>query len=172
VKSKDAAGNLASSGDSVFTTAASGPPSTDIHINFQPAGPAYPGYLVDSGLYYDVQSNGYTYGWNAITDPRDRNSSLSPDQRYDTFTHMNNAVWEIALPNGTYTVHVVAGDPDWGNVVSKLTVEGVLSLNGTTTNTNRWLEATLTVTVSDGKLTIGNQAGSYNKICFVDITAP
>ena len=143
-----------------------------MNINFQPAGAAYPGYLVDSGLLYGVRGNGYSYGWNAVTSPRVRNSALSPDARYDTFTHMENAVWEIALPNGSYTVHVVVGDPDWADVVSKLTVEGVLAINGNTSNSNRWLEATLTVSVNDGRLTIGNLAGSYNKICYIDISAP
>jgi len=172
VKSKDAAGNLATSGDFVFTTTATQPAGISVNINFQPAGAAYPGYLVDSGLLYGVRGNGYSYGWNAVTSPRVRNSALSPDARYDTFTHMENAVWEIALPNGSYTVHVVVGDPDWADVVSKLTVEGVLAINGNTSNSNRWLEATLTVSVNDGRLTIGNLAGSYNKICYIDISAP
>src|SRR3989475_546704 len=172
VKSKDAAGNLATSGDFVFTTTATPPAGISVNINFQPAGAAYPGYLVDSGLLYGVRGNGYSYGWNAVTSPRVRNSALSPDARYDTFTHMENAVWEIALPNGSYTVHVVVGDPDWADVVSKLTVEGVLAINGNTSNSNRWLEATLTVSVNDGRLTIGNLAGSYNKICYIDISAP
>jgi len=123
-------------------------------------------------LLYGDRGNGYSYGWNAVTSPRIRNNALSPDGRYDTFTHMENAVWEIALPNGSYTVHVVVGDPDWADVVSKLTVEGVLAINGNTSNSNRWLEATLTVSVNDGRLTIGNLAGSYNKICYIDISVP
>jgi hypothetical protein len=173
VKSRDAAGNLATSGDSVFTTTATQPAGITANINFQPAGPAaYPGYLVDSGLLYGVRGNGYSYGWNAVTDPRVRNSILSPDGRYDTFVHMGNAVWEIAVPNGSYTVHVVVGDADYADVVSKLTVEGVLAINGSTSNSNRWLEATVTISVNDGRLTVGNLAGSYNKICYITITTP
>jgi hypothetical protein len=35
----------------------------------------------------------------------------------------------------------------------------------------RWVEGTATVTVSDGRLTVGNYTGaSNNKICFVEMT--
>ena len=44
-------------------------------------------------------------------------------------------------------------------------------MSGTPTSTNRWVEGTQTVTVSDGRLTVANGAGaSGNKICFVEIT--
>ncbi len=105
-------------------------------------------------------------------DTRNRNNTLSPDERYDTLIQMGNAVWEIALPNGTYTVHVVVGDPSFTDVVAKLTVEGVLAINGATSTSNRWLQATVTVSVNDGRLTVTNLAGSYNKICFIDISVP
>ena len=174
VKSRDAAGNLVMSGDQVFKTAAAGAQSTHINISFQPDGLAFPGYLVDSGLAFGPRGNGQTYGWNmsVASEARNRNNTLSPDKRYDALIHMGNAVWEIALPNGNYTVHVVVGDPSFTDVVSKLTVEGVLAINGTTSTSNRWLQATATVSVNDGKLTVTNLAGSYNKICFIDISVP
>src|SRR5213076_195579 len=55
-------------------------------INFQPASAPVPaGYLVDSGWTYANRGNGYSYGWDKNNNSsRDRNSSLSPDQRYDT----------------------------------------------------------------------------------------
>ena len=42
---------------------------------------------------------------------RDRN--LTVDQRYDTIALMQpgDLAWELALPNGTYTVRIIAGDP-------------------------------------------------------------
>jgi hypothetical protein len=47
----------------------------------------------------------------------------------------------------------------------------VLAASGTPTSSIRWFEGTVTVTVSDGRLTISNATGaSNNKICFVDIT--
>ena len=84
-------------------------------INFQPASAAVPaGYLADSGAVYGDRGNGYTYGWDAdcSAHTRDRDASNSPDQRYDTLVHMQlygTFTWEIAVPNGTYTVRVVAG---------------------------------------------------------------
>jgi len=145
-----------------------------IHINFQAAGPAFPGYLVDSGLVFGSRGNGQTYGWNVnvAADTRNRNSALSPDKRYDSLVHMRNAVWEIALPNGTYAVRIVVGDPNFVDVVAKLTVEGALVINGSTSNANRWFEVAVKIPVNDGRLTIGNLAGSYDKICFIDILDP
>jgi glucose/arabinose dehydrogenase len=156
------------------------PPSFRAYVNFQPASaPPVTGYYVDSGDVYGDRGNGYTYGWNASTSSAvyDRNSSRSPDQRYDTLIQTQhfsnpNAVWEIAVANGNYAVRVVAGDPMSHNSVYEVAVEGVLTLDGTPTETSRWVEGTKTVAVSDGRLTISSAAGaSNNKLCFVEITA-
>jgi hypothetical protein len=63
-----------------------------VGVNFQPAGSAVPaGYVPDSGLTYANRGNGFTYGWNAdnSVNTRDKDSSLSPDQPYDTLEHKN-----------------------------------------------------------------------------------
>ncbi|MCA1601165.1 MAG: hypothetical protein LC776_05835, partial [Acidobacteria bacterium] len=147
-------------------------------INFQPASAAVPaGYLADSGAVYGDRGNGYTYGWDADCSAytRDRNASNSPDQRYDTLVHMQlygTFTWEIAVPDGTYTVRVVAGDPQNFDSVYKIAAEGVLTVDGTPTSTTPWVEGTQTVTVSDGKLTVNNALGaSNNKLCFIDISS-
>lgn len=148
-------------------------------MNFQPAAaPVVAGFLVDSGSVYAARDNGQTYGWNADNSAAayDRDGRLSPDQRYDTLIqtqrHTNpDASWELAVPNGTYTVRVVAGDPVSHYSVYRITVEGVLTVDGTPTATSRWLEGTQTVTVADGRLTIANAEGSSNnKLCFVEIS--
>jgi glucose/arabinose dehydrogenase len=155
------------------------PPSSAIRVNFQTASAAVPsGYLKDGGLAFADRGNGRSYGWNAdnAAQMRDRNSSVSPDQRYDTLAYMQrpgnpDASWEIAVPNGSYAVRVVAGDPSYFDITYKLTVEGVLTVNGTSNSAARWVEGTSTVTVADGRLTIRNGAGATaNKICFVEIT--
>ena len=155
------------------------PPATSIRINFQPASAPVPaGYLVDGGLVFAARGNGQTYGWNAdnTAQTRDRNAANSADQRYDTLTHLQkpgnpDAVWEIAVPNGTYVVRLVSGDASNFDSVFRTTVEGVLTVSGTPTTTTRWIEGTSTVTVTDGRLTIRSGAGaSNNKICFVEIT--
>jgi N-acetylneuraminic acid mutarotase len=146
-------------------------------INFQPDGTPVPDYYkVDTGMTYGKRANGMTYGWSADNrvNTRDDNSSLSPDQRYDTFDHMqkngSNMSWSMAVPNGTYTVRVVAGDPNFIDSSFQIAVEGVLTVSGTPTTANHWVEGTKTVQVTDGKLTISNAAGAKNnKINFVEI---
>src|SRR5688500_9623666 len=61
------------------------------NVNFQPAGAAVPaGYVADVGLPFGSRGNGLSYGWNADNSAhtRDRNAGNSPDQRYDTLTHL------------------------------------------------------------------------------------
>jgi glucose/arabinose dehydrogenase len=148
-------------------------------INFQPASAPVPaGYLPDAGLVFGSRGNGQSYGWNADNgaQTRDRNSSSSLDQRYDTLTHLQkagnpDAVWEISVTNGVYIVRVVSGDALYFDSVFRTTVEGVLVVSGTPTTASRWIEGTATITVSDGRLTIRSGAGaSNNKICWVEIS--
>ena len=69
-------------------------------------------------------------------------------------------------------MRVVAGDPSHFDSVFRINVEGVLAVNGTPTTANRWFEGTVTVTVSDGRLTVSNASGaSNNKINFIEVTA-
>jgi glucose/arabinose dehydrogenase len=159
--------------------AAAPPPPTTILVNFQPAASPVPaGYLADAGLVFASRGNGQSYGWTQdnTAQTRDRNAANSPDQRYDTLTHLQkpaypDAIWEIALINGTYRVRVVSGDASHVDSVFRTTVEGVLTVSGTPTTSTRWIEGTATVTVTDGRLTIRSGAGaSNNKICFVEIT--
>jgi PKD repeat protein len=148
-------------------------------LNFQPASAAVPaGYLKADGTTYRNRG-AFTYGWTAANHTaKDRNSALSPDQRYDTLVHMQkpanpNAVFEIAVPNGTYRVHLVSGDPSQVNSVFRVNVEGALVVNGTPTSASRWVEGTATVTVSDGRLTVSNGSGaSNNKVNYLDIERP
>ena len=152
--------------------------SVSVNVNFQPSGAAVPaGYLADTGAVYASRGNGYTYGWNVANSSltRDRNSSLSADQRYDTLIHLQkapvtNGIWEIALPNDTYKVHLVSGDAAAFDSVYKIDVEGTLAINATPTSANRWAEGTVTVVVADGKLTVKSASGAVNaKLNFIDI---
>lgn len=147
-----------------------------LRVNFQPDNVPVPDYhRADTGAVYGLRTNGYTYGWNALNkaNARDRDSSLSYDQRYDTFNHMQkngNFAWEIAVPNGQYKVRLVGGDASYVDSVMKINIEGSLAVNGTPTKSNPWVEGTVTVNVADGKLTVSNAAGAVNnKICFIEI---
>jgi probable HAF family extracellular repeat protein len=153
-------------------------PTFSVSINFAPAGSAVPvGYLADTGTAYGTRGS-YTYGWDVdnTVNARDRNSVRSPDQRYDTLTHMQKAGgasrWELAVPNGRYAVHVVAGDPDNVDSTYRLTVEGQLAASGIPTAAQHWIEGKVTVTVTDGRLTIGNAADAVNdKLAYVDVVS-
>jgi Legume lectin domain len=154
-----------------------GPALFSARINFQLAGAATPAeYLADTGAAYGSRGNGYTYGWSGDNRANARERSAIDDQRYDTLLHMQkpenpNAVWELSVPNGTYQVHIVSGDPSHTDSVYRINVEGVLAISGTPTSARRWFENTVTVTVSDGRLTVSNATGaSNNKINFLDIT--
>jgi glucose/arabinose dehydrogenase len=146
-------------------------------INFQPAGSAVPeNYVADTGLVFGAR-NGLSYGWNAATnETRDRN--LNSDQRYDTLNHMQkpsnpNARWEIAVPNGSYRVRVVSGDPGHIDSVFHMLAENVQVFNATPTTAQRFADGTVTVNVTDGRLTLTNGASARNnKINFVEITPP
>jgi hypothetical protein len=152
-------------------------PALRYKINFQPTNAQVPaGYLPDDGSPFGNRGNNLTYGWNIDNraHTRDRNAANSPDQRYDTLNHMqkngSDARWELAVPNGRYTVRIVVGDPNHWDSVYKTNVENVLAINATPTSNQRWFENTVTVGVFDGRLTISNANGAKNnKICFIEI---
>ncbi|MGH7176736.1 MAG: hypothetical protein ACREJC_05090, partial [Tepidisphaeraceae bacterium] len=150
------------------------------HINFQTDIPqsAGPEFVKDTGQLFGDRGNGLAYGWDAdnTANTRIRNNPRSPDFRYDSLARMQsggvNRTWEIAVPNGLYQVRVVAGDPDFLDSIYKLSLEGSAALTGTPHDDIHWFRRTVNVQVSDGRLTLGNAAGSSNnKICFIDIKA-
>jgi N-acetylneuraminic acid mutarotase len=144
------------------------------NVNFQPYDAPVPaGHVVDGGATYKRQPSGRSYGWSrSITDAtRDRNSDDAYDQRYDTLIHMANGdVWEMAVPNGTYLVHLVAGDPNNFDSVYRIDVEGDRIVSGSADSEARLFEGTKTVTVTDGTITISSGDDAINnKLMFVNI---
>jgi hypothetical protein len=82
-----------------------------------------------------------------------------------------NYSWSIAVPNGTYSVHLVAGDPSsfFGNY--QIAVDGTLTVSGFPTIFNRFVQGTKTISVTGGKIIVTNAAGAFNDaLCYVDIT--
>jgi N-acetylneuraminic acid mutarotase len=148
-----------------------------LNVNFQPASASVPaGYVADSGATYANRGNGYTYGWNsgASSMTRDRNSAASPDQRYDTLIHTQlygSRTWEVAVPNGSYSVRIVGGDPKYTDSTIRLAAENVIVADGKLSSSQHFIEGVKTVNVTDGKLTISNASGAINnKLCFVQVT--
>lgn len=167
----------ASSTSTTFQVSVIVPPAPfALKVNFQSNSvPPLAGYLADQGLVYGDRGAGNFYGWDAVNTAwaRERNLPLSPDKRFDTLNHMQQAgsrIWEVGLSNGTYTVLLVAGDPGFTNSVYKINVEGLLTVDGMPTDNQPWFFGTRTVTVADGRLTVSSAPGATNnKICFVEI---
>jgi glucose/arabinose dehydrogenase len=143
-------------------------------ISFQPVDtPRVPGYKPDWGRLYGARGTGLTYGWNKNAQylTYDRNSPISPDQRFDTGVSMGSRTWDLAVPNGTYSVFLLGGDPtDTGTY--NIAVEGVPTLVGTTTTSNPFLGKTVQVTVTDNTLSVSPLAGSFNhKLAFIQVVS-
>jgi uncharacterized delta-60 repeat protein len=150
-------------------------------VNFQvtPSPHAF-AYEPDLGLTFGTRSNGQQFGWDVDNkaNARDRGFAAAPGMSmiYTTFNHMQKPVgarkWELAVPNGLYTVKLAAGDPKQLDSVYKMNLEGQLALSGTPSGLTRWFESTVNVQVSDGRLTLSNAAGAKNnKIAFIEIRA-
>jgi uncharacterized repeat protein (TIGR01451 family) len=169
----------------VSTVASITTPTFGVNVNFAntnfttgQAGYPIPGYLDDYGFVYDDRGNGF-YGWDDDNTQhgRLRNAANSPDKRYDTLNHMQKTTplpaarqWEIEIPNGFYSVHIVAGDPTATDSVFQHVVEGVATPSVVPSAGNNWADYTVTVIVGDGRLSVTNgPAASNNKICFIDI---
>ena len=150
--------------------------ASTLKINFQSAGAPIPeGYLPDYGDAYGDRGNGFFYGWDEEmrADARDRNNGSAPDQRYDTLNHLQksgDAVWEIELPNGTYDIYMVCGDPSHTDQIDNFDVEGTVVEDPD--GEDNYDEYQLTVELTDGRLTIMPAEGADNcKICFVELTS-
>jgi hypothetical protein len=149
------------------------------HINFSNSTKQVPpGHINDVGQAYGSRVKNLSFGWNTNRTgyTRNRNSKRSPDESHDSFILMQNpngssGNWSIAVPNGKYSVHVLAGDPDRINSVFAINVQGVPVVRGTPTAANHWFEGTVTVTVRNGRLTVTSGRGAKNnKIDAIDIT--
>jgi hypothetical protein len=155
--------------------------------------------LVDSGALFGDRDNGYRYGW-AVENPtaHDRNApndvggptrlsagtekttargGTAPEasvQRYGSLIHTQWAgidhVWEIEVPNGVYSVRLVAGDLSFFDSFYIVNVEGAIAVNAIPTSDNRWIEGHVRVRVADRRLTISNARGACNnKLVFIEI---
>lgn len=145
-------------------------------INFQPASAAVPsGYLVDAGHAFGSRGGGMTYGWDVANsaNAKDRNADNSPDQRYDTLNYLKRGTahrWEIAVPNGSYDIRLVAGEPLQSGARAIIYVEGTTAIDVKYSSSVRWADQTVRVNVTDGRLTIAPDASSDDaKLCFIEI---
>lgn len=162
-------------------------------FNFQPsAAPAVSGYTVETGLGYSA-----TRGWGWVREdslsqathvsldlaPNTRDRNAISDQRLDTLNHMQapansslsvktSGAWEVAVPSGNYAVTVAVGDPSAIDSRHVIRVEGRTAISGfVPTTTTKHSTATITVPVSDGRLTVDAIGGTNTKLNYVTVQA-
>jgi YD repeat-containing protein len=159
-------------------------------MNFQPAAAPIPsGYTADSGAAYSAiigrgwiredSLSGVHIPLDLTKNTIDRN--LVTDQRLDTFIAMDpraggttstKGAWEIAVPNGSYTVTVAVGDALQSDSTHRINIEGLSVINNFKPSPKtKFLTATKTVTVSDGRLTVDSKGGTNTKLDYVDIAS-
>lgn len=145
-----------------------------IRINFQPAdAPVPPGYVPDSGQTFAAHE-GLSFGWNFDHSDVTHDRNVNSDQRLDTLCYFHAAgVWELELPNGTYSVVVGIGDASAPSIYT-LFVEGVIYWWARPIGPNQFLSNTSIITVSDGRLTFsqGLAIEKATRINYVEIGAP
>jgi hypothetical protein len=151
-----------------------------VSINFQPRqSPPFGNNLSDSGLPFGDRGNGQSYGWNqdlsSWARERQGKGTAAPDAGHDRLICMqrtSNAIFTLAVPNGSYLVHILCGDPTYCDSTFGVAVEGTVVVAGTASSSSHWIDGSQTVTVSNGLLSVTNATGAVNnKICQIDVSA-
>lgn len=159
-----------------------------LRVNFQSElAPVPPGYLRDFGESFGPrtgadQGSNLRFGWSEQGSgvpldmtARGRDRDAVNDQRLDTFMHMElqggaMATWEIALPNGDYSVRVTCGDPSFFDSRHRVVVEGLVALDGyEPTSAAPHVTVEATARVADGRLTIDSIGGDNTKLNWIEI---
>ena len=169
---QDEAGNE-SLASNVLTVRFSPPPAFAAWVNFQPIGAVVPsGYVADTGALFGARS-GLQYGWAVPQGDFARDRNVMVDQRLDThIAPAASAVWEMAVPNGEYTVTVCVGDAV-DTSINTVRVEGLSLLNAERVGAGRNASVTQRVIVADGRLTMdtGSGASGLTRLHFIHVVA-
>lgn len=156
--------------------------SAPVNISFQPASfPLQSGYRGDFGQAYGPRGNGYLYGWNTDHTARTFAYAAVPgaESMFGAAWSLIEMVpgsatsWEIALPNGSYDVTIVAAGYQCEGTLQQIAAEGVLVVNATAGwDYDTWVGGTQSVTVRDGRLTVTNgPSAALNCIDSIQIRA-
>ncbi|MEA2709427.1 MAG: large repetitive protein, partial [Phycisphaerales bacterium] len=149
-------------------------PTGPFKINFQVVGsPAVAGYIQDNGAVFDDRGSGVSYGWNVNHTDLARDRNKNTDQLVDTLVHMHaGASWSIDIANGTYNVKVSVGDSGYATT-NTINVNGVNFWTNQAQAINTFASKTLSVTVTNGKMTLDNGAAAdlATRINYIEISA-
>ena len=145
------------------------------NINFQPGQGSTPsGYAADTGKSF-AWRGGKQMGWNVDNSKNMALTNTSADDLHDSYAKFGGSgqasSWDIAVAKGTYSVKIVAGDANAYAGKYAIKVENTIVTNAAPTSAKRWVEATASVIVADGKLTVSSAAGAVgNKIDSITLT--
>jgi hypothetical protein len=146
---------------------------TSLWVDFVPASASVvSGYQRDGGSVYGSRGNGFTYGWNVSHTDTVFDRNKTSNQIVDTSIGIKTGgKWEVAVPNGTYSVLVGVGDSSI-STTNTVRVEGTTALSAVKLNANTYTTKTVTVTVTDGKITIdaGSAANLATRLTYLKIT--
>lgn len=131
-------------------------------------------YLKDSGAQYGDRGNGFTYGWDCDLesegDVRDRGNAGTRESSMvipDRDGSCASDLWNIALPNGDYTVVVGYSDPSYSTTTDGCTIEGQPAgvepagdRGPGTVPAGVPMEQTVSVSLTDGQITLDGEWGS------------
>ncbi len=132
-------------------------------FNFTPLGSdSCEGFTNDYGHAF---SDAAGQGWREAIEKNSRRRGALPEDYRDTFLFTrDSASWECEIDNGSWQVTVCVGDAAHEQIGQRVTVEGVPAIVNETTAAGRFLEATVSVEVKDGRLTmeLGPQQRAQN----------
>ncbi|PTL72416.1 hypothetical protein C1I63_05840 [Rathayibacter caricis DSM 15933] len=170
--------------------------ATSVKVRFATATATPPtGYLADWGQPYGArtsagQGSGRSYGWvrdgsstavDFTLNSRLRTGTPTSDTRLTGLMHMDwrggtsgttgAGSWEMAVPNGLYSVTISVGDA--GNYFDSVDQVSIENQNAVArfvpSDEDRFRTAVRTVQVSDGRLTLSPRGGTNTKINFVEV---
>lgn len=153
-----------------------------VRVNFQPATTPIPGgFVADKGHVYGVRSNSKTYGWQTAANTRGLAvRGEMPAPQFDTLNQPSGTwTWKMSLPNGSYPVALVMGDPTSLNQTNHVKINGVaftdpdpaISSPPSSTGQRGDFDVYVTqVTITNGALTITAGTSSVTpKLNFIEI---
>lgn len=146
-----------------------GLPSNVRRFDFASANvPKANGFQRDIGLPFDKTKG---HGWNRDVSQNARHRHALPEPERDAFLFTRGEdTWECEVANGQWRVTVCVGDSGHEQSNQNVSVEGTEVIENRFTAAGQFQEASTTVTVKDGRLTItiGRPEGNGNTaICWV-----
>ena len=110
------------------------------------------GFTSDAGLPFD-ESRGH--GWRRDISANSRRRRSLPELYRDTFLFTREVdVWECVVPDGRWQVTVCVGDSGHAQEGARVRVEDVWAIHDVATASGWFHEASVTVDVDDGRLTV------------------